>query len=164
MIGRTSGASRFNIDKFSEVLGLWSMEKIVSKGDDFVVDQIYQQLSDISTTIVHHSSGTKHLSWQAYYNKKLSSSEPQMRYYFKLDVQLLWLIDHVDRDYKLLTYLHRILTILWYLSDNWKRVIYVVKMTSNKRIVYVGESNCETNELNSFISNWSAYHDFHCLR
>ena len=35
MIGRTSGASRFNIDKFSVVLGLWGMERIVSKGDDF---------------------------------------------------------------------------------------------------------------------------------
>ena len=41
MIGRTSGASRFNIDKFSEVLGLWGMERIVSKGDDFVVDTLF---------------------------------------------------------------------------------------------------------------------------
>ena len=40
MIGRTSGASRFNIDKFSEVLGLRGMERIVSKGDDFVVNAI----------------------------------------------------------------------------------------------------------------------------
>ena len=38
MIGRTSGASRFNIDKFSEVLGLRGMEKVVGKRDDFVVD------------------------------------------------------------------------------------------------------------------------------
>ena len=34
MIGRTSGASRFNIDKFSEVLGLPGMEKVVGKRDD----------------------------------------------------------------------------------------------------------------------------------
>ena len=31
MIGRTSGASRFNIDKFSEVLGLRCMKKVVGK-------------------------------------------------------------------------------------------------------------------------------------
>ena len=41
MIGRTSGASRFNIDKFSEILGLWGMERIVSKGDNFVVDALF---------------------------------------------------------------------------------------------------------------------------
>ena len=41
MIGRTSGASRFNIDKFSEVLGLSGLERIVSKGDDFVVDTLF---------------------------------------------------------------------------------------------------------------------------
>ena len=31
MIGRTSGARRFNIDTFSEVLGLRCMEKVVGK-------------------------------------------------------------------------------------------------------------------------------------
>ena len=41
MIGRTSGASRFNIDKFSEVLGLCGMKRIVSEGDDFVVDTLF---------------------------------------------------------------------------------------------------------------------------
>ena len=41
MIGRTSGASRFNIYKFSEVLGLRGMEKVVSKRDDFVVDALF---------------------------------------------------------------------------------------------------------------------------
>ena len=35
MIGRASGASRFNIDKFSEVFGLRGMKKVVSKSDDF---------------------------------------------------------------------------------------------------------------------------------
>ena len=38
MIGRTSRASRFNIDKFSEVLGLRCMEKVVGKRDDFAMD------------------------------------------------------------------------------------------------------------------------------
>ena len=32
---------RFSIDKFSEVFGLWGMERIVSKGDDFVVDELF---------------------------------------------------------------------------------------------------------------------------
>ena len=41
MIGRTSGASRFNIDKFSEVLGLRGMEKVVGKRDDFVMDALF---------------------------------------------------------------------------------------------------------------------------
>ena len=41
MIGRTSGASRFNIDKFSDVFGLRGMERIVSKRDDFVVDALF---------------------------------------------------------------------------------------------------------------------------
>ena len=41
MIGRTSGASRFNIYKFSEVLGLRSMEKVINKRDDFVVDALF---------------------------------------------------------------------------------------------------------------------------
>ena len=38
MIGRTSEASRFNIDKFSEVLGLRGIDKVVGKRDDFVVE------------------------------------------------------------------------------------------------------------------------------
>ena len=41
MIGRTSSASRFNIDKFSEVLGLRGMERIVSNRDDFAVDALF---------------------------------------------------------------------------------------------------------------------------
>ena len=41
MIGRTRGASRFNLDKFSEVLGLRSMAKVVSKRDDFVLDALF---------------------------------------------------------------------------------------------------------------------------
>ena len=41
MIGRTSGASRFNIDNFSEVLTLRGMEKVVGKRDDFVVDALF---------------------------------------------------------------------------------------------------------------------------
>ena len=31
----------FNIDKFSEVLGLWGMKRIGSKRDDFVVDALF---------------------------------------------------------------------------------------------------------------------------
>ena len=41
MIGRTNGASRFNIYTFSEVLGLRSMEKVISKRDDFVVNALF---------------------------------------------------------------------------------------------------------------------------
>ena len=41
MIGRTSATSRFNIDTFSEVLGLRSVEKVISKRDDFVVDALF---------------------------------------------------------------------------------------------------------------------------
>ena len=41
MIGRTSGASRFNIDKFSEVLGLQGIEKVIGKRDDFVMDTLF---------------------------------------------------------------------------------------------------------------------------
>ena len=41
MIGRTSGAIRFNIDKFSEVLGLRGMKKVVGKRDDFVMDALF---------------------------------------------------------------------------------------------------------------------------
>ena len=40
MIRRTSGASRFNIDKF-EVLELISMEKVVSNRDDFIVNALF---------------------------------------------------------------------------------------------------------------------------
>ena len=40
MIGRTSGACRLNI-KFSEVLGLRGMEKVVRKIDDFVMDALF---------------------------------------------------------------------------------------------------------------------------
>ena len=55
MIGRTSGASRFNTDKFSKVLGLQGMENVVSKRDDFIVDalfyfepvQIFEYMGDI---------------------------------------------------------------------------------------------------------------------
>ena len=41
MIGRTSGASRFYIDKFSEVLGLRCMEKVVGKIDDFIMGALF---------------------------------------------------------------------------------------------------------------------------
>ena len=41
MIGRTSTASRFNIDKFSEILVLRGMEKVVGKRDDFVMDALF---------------------------------------------------------------------------------------------------------------------------
>ena len=53
MIGRTSGASRFNIDKFSEVLGLRCMEKVVGKRDDFVMDALYfSQCRDLSIGVI----------------------------------------------------------------------------------------------------------------
>ena len=41
MIGRTNEACRFNIYNFSEVLGLRSMEKVLSKRDDVVVDVLF---------------------------------------------------------------------------------------------------------------------------
>ena len=41
MIGRTSGASRSNIYKFSEVLGLRCMEKVVGKRNDFIMDALF---------------------------------------------------------------------------------------------------------------------------
>ena len=41
MIGRTSGARRFNIDKFSEVLELRCMEKVLGKIDDFVMNVLF---------------------------------------------------------------------------------------------------------------------------
>ena len=41
MIERKSEASRFHIYKFSEVLWLRSMEKVVCKRDNFVVDVFY---------------------------------------------------------------------------------------------------------------------------
>ena len=40
MIRRTSGTRSFNIYKFFEVLVLISMEKVISKRDDFVVDAL----------------------------------------------------------------------------------------------------------------------------
>ena len=54
MIRRTSGASRFNIYKFSDVLGLGGMEKVVSKRDDFVVDALFylSQGRDLSTGVI----------------------------------------------------------------------------------------------------------------
>ena len=41
MIGRTSGASRFNIEEFSEVLGLRGMENVVRKRDDLLMDALF---------------------------------------------------------------------------------------------------------------------------
>ena len=41
MIGRTNRASKFNIDKFSEILGLRCIEKVVGKRDDFVMDALF---------------------------------------------------------------------------------------------------------------------------
>ena len=41
MIRRTSEAGKFNIYMFSEVLGLRSMEKIISKRVDFMVDALF---------------------------------------------------------------------------------------------------------------------------
>ena len=41
MLERMSGASRFNIDKFSEVLVLRGMEKVVGKRDDFVMNALF---------------------------------------------------------------------------------------------------------------------------
>ena len=38
MIGRTTEDNKFKIDKFSEVLGLRDMEKVVGRRYDFVVD------------------------------------------------------------------------------------------------------------------------------
>ena len=42
MIGRMSGASKFNIDKFSEVLGLRGKE-VISMRDDYVVNALFYQ-------------------------------------------------------------------------------------------------------------------------
>ena len=54
MIGRTGGASRFNIYKFPEVLGVRSMEKVVGKRDDFVMDalSILSQCRDLCTEVI----------------------------------------------------------------------------------------------------------------
>ena len=41
MIERTSGASRFYIYKFFEILRLRGMEKVVGKRDDFVMDALF---------------------------------------------------------------------------------------------------------------------------
>ena len=40
-MGRTSEASRFNIEKFPEVLGLRGTEKVVGKRDDFVMNALF---------------------------------------------------------------------------------------------------------------------------
>ena len=54
MIGRTSGASKFNIHKFSEELGLRGMEKVVSTMDDFVIDRLFylSQCRDLSAWVI----------------------------------------------------------------------------------------------------------------
>ena len=54
MIERNGGASRFNVDKFSEVLGLRGMEKVVSKRDDFVVDALFylSQCRNLSAGVI----------------------------------------------------------------------------------------------------------------
>ena len=41
MIRRTSGTSRFNICKFAEVPELISMEKVIRKRNDFIVDTLF---------------------------------------------------------------------------------------------------------------------------
>ena len=41
MIGRTSGARKFNNCKFSNAFGLRSIEKIISERDDLVVDALF---------------------------------------------------------------------------------------------------------------------------
>ena len=41
MIGKTSEANRFNMDKFSEIVGLQGMEKVLSKRDDFVIVALF---------------------------------------------------------------------------------------------------------------------------
>ena len=53
MIGRTSGASRFNIYTFVKVLKLRGMEKVMSIIDDFVVrDSILSQCRDLSAWVI----------------------------------------------------------------------------------------------------------------
>ena len=41
MVRRTSGAIRFNIYKFSDELGLTSVEKVISKGDYFIASALF---------------------------------------------------------------------------------------------------------------------------
>ena len=41
MIGSTNVASRFNIDKFSQILGLRGMKEVINKRDDFVVNALF---------------------------------------------------------------------------------------------------------------------------
>ena len=41
MIRRTSEASRFNIYKFFEVLGLITLKKVISTKDDFIMDALF---------------------------------------------------------------------------------------------------------------------------
>ena len=53
MNGRTSGASKFNIDKFSEVLGLRGMEKVVSEMIlQWMRSSILSQCRDLSTGVI----------------------------------------------------------------------------------------------------------------
>ena len=54
MIGKTSGANRFNMDKFSEIVGLQGIKKVLSKRDDFVVlfSSILSQCRDLSTGVI----------------------------------------------------------------------------------------------------------------
>ena len=51
MFGRTSLASKFNIYKFSEVLVLRGMEKVIRKRDDFVVDSKWMLQHDIRRSL-----------------------------------------------------------------------------------------------------------------
>ena len=51
MIRRMSGTSRFNIYKFSEVLGLISIEKVISKRDDSTVDVLPVQRFEYSSVL-----------------------------------------------------------------------------------------------------------------
>ena len=79
MIGRTNGASRFNIDKFSDVLGLRGMERVVGKRDEFVVDalfyfkpvQRFEYLDDMFS-----------FGGSSYYASKGVLQQPETRYLF----------------------------------------------------------------------------------
>ena len=59
MIERMSGANSFNIYKFSEVLGLRIMEMVISKRDDFVVDELFylSQCIDFTTGLIYSVLG-----------------------------------------------------------------------------------------------------------
>ena len=41
LIGRTREGRKLNTYKFSEILGLRTMEKVINKRDDFVVDAFF---------------------------------------------------------------------------------------------------------------------------